>query len=156
MISNDDAQFREFFHAVQRVYRVCRRSVDIAAREFGLTEATALPLIRISEMDEAPRQSTLADVLHIERPSVVWLIDQLAEMGLVERREDPEDKRAKRLYLTPEGRRITDRLHTIFQAGRVNLFSSVSRQDLEAAMRMMAQIEANADATSSSAEAVYV
>ncbi len=68
-------------------------------------EATAHPLLILSRPGrENVRQGVLADEMGLEGPSVVRLIDLLAAEGLVERREDPTDRRAKVLHLTPAGR----------------------------------------------------
>ena len=76
---------------------------DQALSDHGLSYATAIPLLVLSRHGENVRQGVLADELGIEGPSLVRLIDLLQSEGLVERREDPTDRRAKTLHLTAAG-----------------------------------------------------
>ncbi|MGF2234636.1 MarR family winged helix-turn-helix transcriptional regulator, partial [Bordetella pertussis] len=52
----------------------------------------------------------LADVLELQPISLVRLLDRLVEQGLLERRHDPKDRRANRVYLTAAGRKLVDDL----------------------------------------------
>jgi MarR family transcriptional regulator for hemolysin len=84
---------------IQQVSRSWRRAVDLRLAPLGLTDATWLPLLYLRRMGPV-RQGELADYLGLDRSSVVRLIDNLAAQGLVERQDDPEDRRAKRIVLT--------------------------------------------------------
>src|ERR1700712_4974641 len=88
---------------VARLARVWRRKADQALSAHGLSEATAHPLLILSRGGKSVRQGVLADEMGLEGPSVVRLIDLLAAEGLVERREDPTDRRAKVLHMTDLG-----------------------------------------------------
>jgi MarR family transcriptional regulator for hemolysin len=64
-------------------------------------------------MGDGVRQTDLATALTIEDPSLVRLIDALERVGLVERLEDPEDRRSKRLWMTEAGRETYARVAAI-------------------------------------------
>jgi len=53
----------------------------------------------------------VADMLAIGRPSASTLIEQLVQRGLVERSEDPDDRRRTFVTLTSEGKNLATRLH---------------------------------------------
>jgi MarR family transcriptional regulator, transcriptional regulator for hemolysin len=55
---------------------------------------------------EPQRQRALADQLAIDRTVLVYLLDDLAEVGLVERRPDPQDRRARLIVATERGRQV--------------------------------------------------
>jgi MarR family transcriptional regulator, transcriptional regulator for hemolysin len=55
----------------------------------------------------------LADVLELQPISLVRLLDRLVEHGLVERRSDPKDRRANRLFVTAAGRKLADDLDSL-------------------------------------------
>ena len=55
------------------------------------------------------RQKELATALSIEGPSLVRLLDNLERRGLIERREDETDRRARGIYLTRAGRDLAVR-----------------------------------------------
>src|SRR5262245_7974707 len=53
---------------------------------------------------EPPSQAVLAARLGIDRTMMTYLLDDLAEAGLVERRTDPADRRQRRIVATERGR----------------------------------------------------
>ena len=55
---------------------------------------------------EGITQQELAERLLVTKGNVVGLIDRVSAAGWVERRPDPEDRRANRLYLTDTGRKL--------------------------------------------------
>ena len=52
----------------------------------------------------------LAELLDLQPITLTRLVDRLCTNGLIERRADPSDRRAKRLYLTAAARPLMDRL----------------------------------------------
>src|SRR5260370_18575984 len=101
----------EFGLLVTRLGRLWRREVDQAVAAHGLSQATAIPLVVLSRRGKCVRQCVLAEEMGIEGPSLVRLIDLLQAEGLVERREDPTDRRAKMLHLTALGGMRTDEIN---------------------------------------------
>ena len=81
------------------VQRLMRRQFQQQLEGSGLTLAQARALIRIVRC-EGIRQVDLADRLDIQPITLARQLDQLAEAGLIERRNDPHDRRAYQLYLT--------------------------------------------------------
>ena len=51
------------------------------------------------------QQLRLAETLEIDRTTMVDLVDRLESSGFVERRTDPDDRRARLIHLTPRGRK---------------------------------------------------
>ena len=100
---------REFAFTVNDVARLLRTYADQRAREFGMTRAQWAVLARV-ERSEGLKQCELAEVLDLQPITLTRLIDRLCEGGLIERRSDPDDRRAKRLYLTPAARPVLDGL----------------------------------------------
>jgi len=86
-----------------------RRCYDNELTAFGLSRSLAAPLVRIWQND-GMRQNALADQMDIEGPSLVRLLDQLSGSGLVVRRPDPDDQRARTLHLTPAGVELAERI----------------------------------------------
>src|SRR5690348_17689206 len=90
--------------------RQWRRAVDRGLQPFGLTEATWLPLIRLARAPEAMRQKELAASLSLDSSAVVRLLDSLQEAGLIDRREEDSDRRAKSIVLTKAGQAMVDKV----------------------------------------------
>jgi ribonucleotide monophosphatase NagD (HAD superfamily)/DNA-binding HxlR family transcriptional regulator len=76
---------------------------DQRARQFGISRAQWGVLVRL-DRSEGLKQTELAEMLDLQPISLTRLLDRLAENGLIERRADPNDRRANRLYLTPAAR----------------------------------------------------
>ncbi|WP_250455653.1 MarR family transcriptional regulator [Caballeronia sp. ATUFL_M2_KS44] len=122
-----------------------RTSHDVLA-SYGVSEACAMPLLAANRLGEAVRQVSLAERVGIEGPSLVRLLDQLCAAGLVRRDEDPEDKRAKTITLTEEGRAVTARMEERLVALRARVLKDVSREDLETTLRVLDVFNASVDA----------
>jgi MarR family transcriptional regulator for hemolysin len=108
--------------------RSYKASVDKVAADYGLSQATGLPVLLIG---------VLADAIGVEASSVVRLVDQLIESGLLERREDPQDRRAKILELTAEGKTTANLMEQALVPFRRELFSGFERADVEACLRVL-------------------
>ena len=100
---------REIAFTIMDVARMLRTYADQRARQFGISRAQWAVLIRI-DRTEGLKQSELADILDLQPISLTRLLDRLAESGLIERRSDPNDRRANRLYLLPAARPLLDQL----------------------------------------------
>jgi MarR family transcriptional regulator for hemolysin len=100
---------RELAFSINDVARLLRTYADHAAGQFGMTRAKWAVLARLDRF-EGLKQAELAEMLDLQPISLTRLLDGLAENGLIERRPDPEDRRAKRLFLTPGARPLLARL----------------------------------------------
>jgi MarR family transcriptional regulator for hemolysin len=100
---------REFAFTLNDVARLLRTYADHRASAFGITRAQWAVMARL-DRQEGLKQSELADMLDLQPITLTRLLDRLGEGGLIERRPDPHDRRAKRLYLTPAARPLLERL----------------------------------------------
>lgn len=83
------------------VSRMMRRAFNKYIENSSLTLAQARALVYVSR-HEGIRQSHLADMLEILPITLTRLIDQLVEEGLVERKPDPNDRRAHKIFITKQ------------------------------------------------------
>ena len=97
---------------VSDVSRLLRRRFDARARLIGVTRAQWRVLTTLSRV-EGINQGGLADRLEVEPITLCRMIDRLEEAGHVERRRDPTDRRAWRIYLTDKSRPLLDKLHVV-------------------------------------------
>jgi MarR family transcriptional regulator for hemolysin len=136
-MTNLDALRRTVSSTLVVAARKWRRTSHGVLAAFNVSEACATPLLTASRLGSAVRQVTLADHVGIEGPSLVRLLDQLCAAGLMRRDEDPEDRRAKTVMLTDEGRAVTARMEEQLISLRAQALKGVSRSDLEAALRVL-------------------
>ncbi|GJE81188.1 MarR family winged helix-turn-helix transcriptional regulator [Methylorubrum thiocyanatum] len=130
-----------YTHALLLSGRQWRRLANATTDAHGVSEAKALPLVLIGRLGGEPRQNALAEAVGIEGPSLVRLLDQLEAAGLVTRKEDPTDRRAKVLSLTDTGRSQVARIEADLDRLRKAVFSKVSASDLEASLRVFRAIQ---------------
>ena len=100
---------REFAFALHDVARMLRTYSDHRAREVHMTRAQWAVLSKLRR-SEGLKQRELADMLDVAPITLARLIDKLTASGLVERREDAADRRANRLFLTPDAAPALKRL----------------------------------------------
>ena len=91
------------------VARMLRTYADHKAAQFGMTRAQWVVLVRLDRF-EGLKQSELAEMLDLQPITLTRLLDKLCDSGLIERRADPNDRRAKRLFLTPAARPLLEQL----------------------------------------------
>lgn len=132
--------------------RAWRRVLDEAYAAHGLSEATWRPLIHIHILGEGLHQNRLAASLGIEGPSLVRLLDNLQQAGLIERREDPADRRAKTLHLTDNGRELAECIRVEALALHESLLAGLTAEEIAITRRVFARVQANCAAITAAAE----
>ena len=135
----------EIGRLIARLGRLWRRESDQALSEHGLSYATAIPLMVLSRQGKSVRQGVLADELGIEGPSLVRLIDLLEAEGLVERREDPTDRRAKTLHLTTLGETKVEEINRVLRRLRAALLKDIGSDELAITFATLQRIEQQAN-----------
>ncbi|TXM98175.1 winged helix DNA-binding protein [Methylobacterium sp. WL64] len=130
-----------YTHTLLLAGRQWRRAANSVVESHGLSDATALPLILIGRLDGEPRQNAVAEAVGIEGASLVRLLDQLCTAGLVVRKEDPTDRRAKMLSLTQAGQQTVAQMEAELNELREQVFSDVDTADLEASVRVFQALQ---------------
>jgi DNA-binding MarR family transcriptional regulator len=130
---------REFMFQLVETARLMRTHVDQRAREHGTTRAQWGVLARLRRQ-EGLNQAALADQMDLQPISLARLLDRLQAQSLIERREDPADRRAYRLYLTPEGRKLVNDLDAVRTEIADELLGDVTDKALLAALDLLAAV----------------
>jgi MarR family transcriptional regulator for hemolysin len=97
-------------------------------------------LFRLREQ-EGLSQVDLADVLELQPISLVRLLDRLVEHDLLERRPDPKDRRANRLFLTERGRQLVDDLDSLRDAIATDVLNDIPDQRIAASLDTLRDIK---------------
>jgi len=127
---------------IKDVSRLYRRRFDERTRSFGITG----PQVRaLATMMRYPgiNQGALAERLDVEPITTCRMVDRLEQAGLVERRRDPNDRRAWQLFVTEAAEPIALELQDI---GRTVLSDSLTGVDddiREIAIAALVQIRDN-------------
>ena len=120
--------------------RLLRNFIDNRAKGRGSTRAQWIVLFRLREQ-EGLSQVDLADVLELQPISLVRLLDRLVEHGLVERRNDPRDRRANRLFLTENGHQLVDDLDSLRESIATDVLQDVSAPAIETSLETLRNIK---------------
>lgn len=120
--------------------RLLRNYIDHRAKRCGTTRAQWIVLFRLRQQ-EGLSQVDLADVLELQPISLVRLLDRLVEHGLLERRHDPKDRRANRLYLTASGRQLVDDLDSLRDAIATDVLQDIPTEAIESNLATLRDIK---------------
>jgi MarR family transcriptional regulator for hemolysin len=133
---------REVAFNINDVARLLRTYADQRARDLGMTRAQWAVLVRV-ENTEGLKQCELADTLDIQPITLTRLIDRLCDSGLIERRSDPGDRRAKRLFLTPAARPVLDGLARIGKDMMTTVLAGLEPAAVEKLLAQLLTLKAN-------------
>jgi DNA-binding MarR family transcriptional regulator len=122
-MNRNDPQ-HSFGFLLSDVARLLKRNFNRRVRPLGLTESQWRALARLSRQ-QGINQATLADLLDIKPITLTQAIDRLEELELVERRADPTDRRAYRLFLSARAGPVVDELWRIAAETREEAMAGV-------------------------------
>ncbi|MHC2335246.1 MarR family winged helix-turn-helix transcriptional regulator [Bradyrhizobium sp. USDA 4454] len=131
---------RQFIAQLVESSRLLRNYIDHRAKARGTTRAQWIVLFRLREQ-EGLSQVDLADVLELQPISLVRLLDRLVEHGLLERRPDPRDRRANRLFLTKSGRQLVDDLDSLRDAIACDVLRDVSDKHVQTGLATLRAVK---------------
>src|SRR4029079_9522493 len=120
--------------------RLLRNYIDNRAKSRGTTRAQWIVLFRLRQQ-EGLSQVDLAEVLELQPISLVRLLDRLVEHGLLERRSDPKDRHANRLFLTASGRQLVDDLDSLRDAIATDVLQEIPTSAIETSLTTLRDIK---------------
>ena len=133
-------QLTATMHHASRAYK---SMADKVASAYSLSQATALPVLILGRLGhDGVRPGVLADALGLEPSSLVRVIDLLIDSGLIERREDPQDRRAKILKLTEDGATRAAQMEEALLPFRRGVFAGLDPADIDACLRVLHHVQA--------------
>jgi MarR family transcriptional regulator for hemolysin len=130
---------RSFGFLVNDVARLFGRRFDHNGRRLGLTRAQCRTLGYLAR-NEGINQAGLADLLEIRPMTLVRQIDRMEEAGWIERRPDPADRRARRLFLTGKAWPILDRIWDVANETRDEALTRLSADDSEHLIELLCRV----------------
>jgi len=133
---------REIAFTIMDVARMLKTYADQRARRFGISRAQWGVLVRLNR-SEGLKQSELADILDLQPISLTRLLDRLAENGLIERRADPNDRRANRLFLTPAARPLLEQLADLGNDMMATVLDGLDAKTVERMLRDLGLVKDN-------------
>jgi MarR family transcriptional regulator for hemolysin len=128
--------------AMTQASRAYKSMADKVASQYSLSQATALPVLILGRLgQDGVRPGMLADALGLEPSSLVRVIDLLIDSGLVERHDDPQDRRARILQLTEDGKTRAAQMEEALIPFRRSVFAGVDPADIDTCLRVLSSIQ---------------
>lgn len=118
-----------------------RAVADRAVAGLGLSNATGWVLLHVGRLGDSVRQTDLAAALDIQGASLVRLVDQLEQAGLVDRVRDAVDRRANRVALTDAGRAMVEEIEGALGAIRNAMFDGIGDTQLAIANDVLSLLD---------------
>lgn len=138
---SDDLAFRLGFY-IHDTSRLRKLLFDAQFKPAGVTRAQASVLSCLWSQDEIT-QSELAKKLDLGKVALGSLIDRLEAAGMVERRGDVADRRAKLIVVTAAGRTALAQLRELAGATNDIVLAGLSARDIEVTARTLKRMKAN-------------
>jgi MarR family transcriptional regulator, transcriptional regulator for hemolysin len=128
---------------VSRSARSLDRALDQALTATGGSLATWLVLQALGTAEHAT-QAEVARTVGVRQPTLTHHLDSLERSGFVTRHRDAGDRRAQRVLLTDEGRRLFVRLRRVAAAFDGQLRAGLSYDEVAVLERLLGQLVDNA------------
>ena len=129
-MAKEEHPFRIGF-LIHDVSRLRRTVVDKALRPIGVTRSQWWVLANLSRHGgEGTMQTELAKVMDVGKVTLGGLIDRLENAGLVKRQADPEDRRAKRVVMTPKGTKLLADIQEIAFDVNSRIMAGIAKNDI--------------------------
>ncbi|MBR2514998.1 MAG: transcriptional regulator SlyA [Halomonas sp.] len=126
-----------------RLPHLWRSIIDRRLAPLGLTQTRWVTLYHLWKLGEGNPQCDLARAIGVEAPSLVRTLGQLEEQGLVERRACDNDRRSKRIYLTPAAMPLLEQIDSVVKEARKEMLAGLGENELEKLDGWLGLIESN-------------
>jgi DNA-binding MarR family transcriptional regulator len=118
---------------------------EMIAAELPVLEAQGLSMWGYSVLLALDRsairtQAALADAIGADKTRIIAILDELQQRRLIERVADPEDRRARLLAITDEGRRVMQATQAEIQRGEERWLGTLSASDRTVFLRVLQQL----------------
>jgi len=127
---------------VHDVARLMRRAFDRRVKYLGLTRSQWFVVVHLYRTDGQTQQD-LADELDMQRAPLSKLLDRLESGGWVERRADPDDRRANRVYITKKINSLMIEGVAVGEKLTNEIFSGIDQDSREEFLTILAQTKSN-------------
>jgi len=132
----------------------CTQLIERRVRT-GLREqfATTLPrfdlMAQLERRPEGLKMNELSRLLMVTGGNVTAIVDQLEKEGLVERLDEPDDRRAFRIRLTKAGEKSFGDMARAHEDWVVELLAGLTRREHDELLRLLAKVKEHAVEVSS-------
>lgn len=133
---------RSFGALISDLSRLLRRNFNRHIRDSGITQSQWQALAFLRRW-EGINQATLADLMEVQPISLARLVDRMEASGWVERRPDPTDRRAVRLFLCEKAQPLLTEMRKSWLEFQAHALAGIDEAELQQTLTTLAKIKAN-------------
>jgi MarR family transcriptional regulator for hemolysin len=133
---------RTFGFLLKDTSRLYTQRFEQRAGALGLTLPQCRVLVYLAN-HEGISQVQLAELTDLEPMTLVRTLDCLESHGWLERRNDPADRRARRLYLKAKGKPLVDDIWHLVDLTRREAFAGIPRKHADLVIELLEKIQSN-------------
>jgi DNA-binding MarR family transcriptional regulator len=142
VVGNPVNPIRSFGFLVKDVSRLYVQRFEQRAAVYGLTLPQCRALVHLATR-EGISQVQLSELADIEPMSLVRILDRMESEGWVERRNDPADRRARRLYLKAKAKPLVDDIWQLVESTRREAFAGIPKKNSDLLIAMLEKVQSN-------------
>ena len=129
-----EERFSAALHGSARLWRL---ALDKRLKHLGIGQSGWMTIAMIAKSEQPMSQRALADLVGVEGPSMVSMLDRLERDGFVTRAPCPNDRRVKLAHLTEAGRTVYGEVRTEAMAFRTKVMAGIDMQALSDAAALL-------------------
>lgn len=122
--------------------RLMNRYYDRRARLYGITR-TQWTLLTYLSRYEGVSQTKLAEYMDLAPMTLTRQIDKLEEDGLLDRRQDPKDRRTNLIFLTEKSQPLMDHMHEVAVEAKEAALKGFDEKDRELLRKYLSRMREN-------------
>ena len=121
------------------------KAADIELRErFGIAGAKWKVIVALS-IKEGITQKHIANMVFVEAPTLVPVLDKMQKEGYLTRQADPNDRRNNLIFMTKKSKDLVDSIIDCILDIRNMGLNKISKKDMEITKKVLSQIASNTE-----------
>src|ERR1700751_716672 len=132
---------------VYELFRLMRKEADTRMRELGYTQSQWRGLGYLKR-NEGISQAGLADILDMQPIALGRVLDRMEAARLIERRPDPQDRRALKLFLLPAAEPMLEILRNVSEDVQRTVTADLSEEEEETLVRLLRRMRRSVEQSS--------
>ncbi|MGK7377355.1 MarR family winged helix-turn-helix transcriptional regulator [Planococcus sp. 1R117A] len=135
---------KEILREIGMIARALDSISNIEFKEFDLTKGQYLYLVRICE-NPGIIQEQLVDLIKVDRSTATRAIQKLETNGFIEKKEDPQNKKTKKLFSTEKGKSVYPFIKRENEHSDHVALEGFSKMEAETAFELLQRIRKNVE-----------
>jgi MarR family transcriptional regulator, transcriptional regulator for hemolysin len=137
-----DDRLRNVGFLLRELSRRYVQRFEVRASELSLNLPQCKTLVRL-EKNEGVSQARLAELAEVDAMTMVRILDRMEADGLLERRPDPADRRARCLYLTAKAKPLLAQIWRLSDTTRAEVFAGIGKNERDVFMSVLERLDDN-------------